>query len=76
MLMGTQLPLQQSINRWRGLDIKVARIKAGLRQYEVATIVGVAPSKLSEIESERSQPTPELLERIIEVIVSNEKQYA
>jgi transcriptional regulator with XRE-family HTH domain len=51
-----------------GIEIKVARIRAGLHQYEVAARVGICPSKLSEIESRRRQPNPELLNHILAVI--------
>ena len=51
-----------------GLDIKIARIRAGLRQYQVAMSVGILPNRLSEIESGRRSPPPELLERIFEAV--------
>ena len=52
----------------KGLDIKIMRLKAGLRQYDVAARVGTAPNRLSEIESGRREPSPELLRRILQVI--------
>jgi len=51
-----------------GLDIKIARIRAGLRQYQVAMSVGISPARLSEIEAGRRRPSPELLERILAVV--------
>ena len=51
-----------------GVEIKIARIRAGLRQYEVATRAGILPNRLSEIEAGRRRPSPELLERILRVI--------
>lgn len=51
-----------------GLDLKIMRLKAGLRQYDVAGQVGIPPNRLSEIESGRREPSPELLERLFEVI--------
>lgn len=53
------------------IELKVKRIKAGLRQYQVAAEVGVAPCRLSEIETGRRQPSPELVQRILEVIGDN-----
>ena len=50
------------------LDLKIARIKAGLRQYQVASQVHIAPNRLSEIESGRREPTPKLLRSILHVI--------
>lgn len=48
-----------------GLDIKIMRLRAGLRQYDLAARLGVHPSRLSEIESGRRQPAPQLLERLL-----------
>ena len=55
----------------KGLEIKIFRLRAGLRQYVVAGKVGIAPSRLSESESGRRQPSRELLERILQVIKGN-----
>jgi transcriptional regulator with XRE-family HTH domain len=52
----------------RDIDIKIARIRAGLKQYKVAIRVGIPPNRLSEIESGRHQPSSELVERIFRVI--------
>ncbi len=54
-----------------GVEIKILRIKAGLRQYEVAASVGILPNRLSEIEAGRRRPSPELLERILQIIKGN-----
>lgn len=54
-----------------GVEIKILRIKAGLRQYEVAASVGILPNRLSEIEAGRRRPSPELLQRILQVIKGN-----
>ena len=51
-----------------GLGLKIMRLKSGLRQYEVAGQVGIPANRLSEIESGRRGPSPELLERLFEVI--------
>ena len=62
------MPVTESIIYPEGVEIKIARIRAGLRQYEVATSVGILPNRLSEIEAGRRRPSPELLERILQVI--------
>ena len=62
------MPVIESIIYPEGVEIKIARIRAGLRQYEVATSVGILPNRLSEIEAGRRRPSPELLERILQVI--------
>jgi len=51
-----------------GLKLKILRIEAGLRQYEVAAKVGIPATKLCEIEAGRRQPSEDLLERILQVI--------
>ena len=51
-----------------GLEIKVRRIRAGLHQYELAARLGINQTRLSEIECGRVQPSPELLERILDAI--------
>lgn len=51
-----------------GLSLKIMRLKSGLSQYEVAGQVGIPANRLSEIESGRREPPPELLERIFKVI--------
>ena len=53
------------------LELKVLRLRHGLRQYQVAAGVGIAPCRLSEIEAGRRQPPPEVLERILKFIEEN-----
>ncbi len=53
-------------------ELKLKRIKGGLRQHQVAAAVGIAPCRLSEIEIGRRKPSPELLERILEAIEARE----
>lgn len=53
------------------LDLKIARIKAGLKQYEVAAKVGIGATQLCEIEKGRRELSPELLRRILQVIKGN-----
>ena len=54
------------------LDLKTARIKAGLKQYEVAARVGIGPTQLCEIEMGRRVPSPQLVDRIRKVIRGND----
>lgn len=54
------------------IELKILRIKAGLRQYEVAASLGITQTKLSEIECGRVKPNSELLQRILEVIQTKE----
>lgn len=55
----------------KGLKLKILRIEAGLRQYEVAAKVGIPATKLCEIEAGRRKPSDELLARILQVIKGN-----
>lgn len=48
-----------------GLQLKVARVRTGRKQYEVAAKVGVSGTVLSRIESGTVEPTPEMVERIL-----------
>ena len=65
------MPVTESVIYPEGVEIKIARIRAGLRQYEVATSVGILPNRLSEIEAGRRRPSPELLKRILQIIKGN-----
>ena len=57
----------------QGLELKIARIRAGLKQYQLAAKLGIAPTQLCEIENGRREVSPELLERILGMIKSNKK---
>lgn len=65
------MPTARDTTYPEGVEIKVARIRAGLRQYDVAASVGILPNRLSEIEAGRRQPSHELLQRILQVIKGN-----
>jgi transcriptional regulator with XRE-family HTH domain len=47
-----------------GLELKIARLRAGIKQYELASEVKITPSHLSEIESGRREAPFELLQKI------------
>ena len=51
-----------------GIDIKIARIQAGLKGYELAARVGITPDVMSRIEVGRLTPEPELMTRIKETL--------
>ncbi len=51
-----------------GIELKVMRIRKGLKQYAIAAAVGIAPCRLSEIEAGRRQASPGLLAKIIEAL--------
>ena len=56
-----------------GLEIKITRIRSGLKQYELAAKLGINQARLSEIETGRREATPELAQKIIEVIKEGKK---
>ena len=47
-----------------GLNIKIKRLHAGLKQYELAAKLGIAPTQLCEIETGRKKPSKELLQKL------------
>ena len=51
-----------------GIELKIARIRAGYRQYEVAAQLGIHPCQLSEIESGRRKPSAEILQRLLQIL--------
>ena len=64
--------LQDGANH-SGLALKIARLQAGLKQYELAARVGIAPTQLCEIETGRREASPDLQDRILKVIASNKQ---
>lgn len=56
------------VTKVKGLNIKILRLKAGFLQYQLAALLGIPPNRLSEIESDRRVPSPELLQKILEII--------
>ena len=70
------MPMTGAIIYPEGVEIKIARIRAGLRQYEVATRVGILPNRLSEIEAGTRRPSPELLDHILRVIKGDSNDQA
>ena len=56
------------------LQLKIMRLKAGIRQYELAARLGINAGRLSEIESGRCIPPPDLVERLMRIVRPNEGQ--
>ncbi|MGE5391117.1 MAG: helix-turn-helix domain-containing protein [Deltaproteobacteria bacterium] len=46
------------------IDIKIMRIKAGLKGYELAGMAGITPDKMSKIETGRENPSNQVLEAL------------
>ena len=53
-----------------GRKLKFARLRRGLRQYEVADALGISPQRLSEIEAGRKFKDEQFYDRAILVIRS------
>src|SRR2546428_5082969 len=51
-----------------GLDIKLARIRGGIRQYELAAAVGIAPQRLLLIENGRLPASERFFRRLLQLI--------
>lgn len=52
----------------KGIDIKIARIRSGIRQYDLAAKIGIPPNRLCEMELGRRPIPPELVEKIEKVL--------
>ena len=62
--MTTAIEVRPSV----GLDVVVARRRAGLKQYELAQRLSISPTILCDIEHDRRVLTEELISRIVEVL--------
>jgi len=51
-----------------GLDLKLRRIRAGAKQYDVAAALGVSPQFVSLVELGRKQPPHRFVERYLETV--------
>lgn len=51
-----------------GIDLKLLRVRSGLRQYAVAQRLGIPPSTLCAIENGRRPLVPEQADRIAAAI--------
>jgi transcriptional regulator with XRE-family HTH domain len=51
-----------------GIELKIKRIRAGVRAYELAHRLGMSESALSRIETGRKQPSAALAKRINEAL--------
>jgi transcriptional regulator with XRE-family HTH domain len=54
----------------QGMDIRIARIRAGMKLYELAQRAGLREPDLSMIETGRREPTPEKAARIAAALSS------
>jgi transcriptional regulator with XRE-family HTH domain len=54
--------------RFDGMELKLLRVRAGLRQYRVAQELGIPPSTLCDYESGRKPVPPRQGQRILQAI--------
>ena len=52
----------------RGQDLKIRRIRAGIRQYRIAQELGIAPTIMNEWENEKRPIPPRQCARIVAAI--------
>lgn len=64
----TNTPVYDKFLSMNGLDLKVARLKANLKQYEMANLVGIPQTRIWEFETNRRVPAPEILQRIRRIL--------
>jgi DNA-binding XRE family transcriptional regulator len=60
--------IPRSSEQITGKHLKLVRIWAGLRQYEVAARIGIPATMLCEIEGGRREAAPDLVARILRTI--------
>jgi DNA-binding transcriptional regulator YiaG len=51
-----------------GLELRVARVRRRLRQFDLAKLVDVPPQRISDFETEVRRPTPAQLRKLWEVL--------
>ena len=51
-----------------GLELRIARLRAGLKLFELATKAGVEETRLSRIENSRRTPRPDEIHRLEKVL--------
>ena len=56
------------VTKVKGLELKIIRLRVGIRQYDLAARLGILPNRLSEIESGRREPSPELLTQLLQIL--------
>jgi putative transcriptional regulator len=54
--------------RFRGIELKLLRVRAGLRQYRVAQELGIPPSTLCDYENGRKSVSSRQGQRILDAI--------
>jgi len=52
----------------RGIDLKLRRIERGIKQWELASRIGVSPQRVSLVENGRKPVTTEFARRYMEAL--------
>lgn len=67
------MSISEKTGKNMGLELKLLRIRLGLKQYYVASKLGVAPNRLCEMELGRRPIPTELLETLTRVLDEAQK---
>lgn len=59
-----------------GIDVKIERIRLGVRQYELAQRAGIRPNELSMFENGHTRLNPEKLDRVMAALGMREAVHA
>jgi len=51
-----------------GIDIRIARIRSGMKQYQLAGLLGIPQTTLSQIEAGKRTIAPEFLAKIMQFL--------
>lgn len=56
------------------LNLKVARVKKGLTQKELAELIGVSPSTINRIETGKQIPKVDMLLKLAEILEASAEE--
>ena len=59
----------------KGLELKIARIRANLKQWQLASKVGISQNRLSQFELDRQPIPPELAVKIERLLSETKKTH-
>ena len=59
-----------------GLDVKIARFSVGIKQYQLAALIGIPQSTLCKIEMEKQSLQPQLVSKILESLSEKDDEYS
>jgi len=51
-----------------GLELKISRLRAGMKQYQLARELGISQPLLSKYENDYQEPPPHVKEKLQEIL--------